>query len=113
MAFGQSPGYPATRSQMEELNELILEAGHVDFRDARGPLGLTQRQAGGKFTRDEADALIASLRMELEGTTEAGSGELEGVPAIEDTHVEPDEPPGPRSARTPLPPRAGPDHLLP
>jgi len=29
--------------------------------DARGPLGLTQRQAAGKFTRDEAAALVERL----------------------------------------------------
>ena len=68
MAFGQANGYPATRGQMEHLNELILEAGHTDFRDARGPLGLTQRQAGGKFTRDEADELIAKLKADLDGS---------------------------------------------
>jgi hypothetical protein len=41
---------------------LLKEAGHVDFRDARGPMGFTQRQAGGKFTRDEAEAIIAQLK---------------------------------------------------
>ena len=45
---------------------MIIAAGHADFRDARGPLGLTQRQAGGKFTRDEADDLIARLEAEAE-----------------------------------------------
>ena len=38
-----------------------MAAGHRDFRDARGPMRFTQRQANGKFTRDEADALIAEL----------------------------------------------------
>ena len=47
---------------MRELLALLREAGHTDFRDARGPLGLTQRQAAGKFTRDEAEALIAQLQ---------------------------------------------------
>lgn len=47
---------------MQELLELLREAGHTDFRDARGPMGLTQRQAGGKFTRDEAEALIEQLQ---------------------------------------------------
>ena len=70
MAFGQANGYPATRSQMEQLTDLILGAGHTDFRDARGPLGLTQRQAGGKFTRDEADELIERLEAEADGTGE-------------------------------------------
>lgn len=44
-------------------------AGHADFRDARGPLGFTQRQAAGKFTRDEADAFIESLEQDQEGST--------------------------------------------
>jgi hypothetical protein len=55
MAFGQASGPPATHSQLRELTELLQAAGHSDFRDARGPMGFTQRQANGKFTRDEAD----------------------------------------------------------
>ena len=62
MAFGQQSGPPATARQVQELVRLLHEAGHVDFRDARGPLGFTQRQAGGKFTRDEADAFISRLQ---------------------------------------------------
>ena len=54
MAFGQPSGPPARARQVQELLGLLLEAGHVDFRDARGPMGFTQRQAGGKFTQDEA-----------------------------------------------------------
>jgi len=61
MPFGQSPGPPASRRQVETLAELVRAAGHADFRDARGPLGLNQRQAGGRFTRDEAEELIARL----------------------------------------------------
>lgn len=61
MSFGQSSGPPATGRQVQRLLELLHEAGHADFRDARGPMGFTQRQAAGKFTRDEADALIAEL----------------------------------------------------
>jgi hypothetical protein len=62
MAFGQQQGPPATARQVQELLALLQEAGHSDFRDARGPLGFTQRQAAGKFTRDEADELIEQLR---------------------------------------------------
>ena len=62
MAFGQPGGPPATRRQVAELLSLLEAAGHVDFRDARGPMGFTQRQANGKFTRDEADAFIAALQ---------------------------------------------------
>ena len=67
MAFGQQSGPPATARQLKQLTELVLAAGHVDLRDARGPLGLNQRQAGGRFTRDEADELIARLEAEAEG----------------------------------------------
>lgn len=66
MAFGQQSGPPATAKQLAQLMELITAAGHSDLRDARGPLGLTQRQAGGKFTRGEADDLIARLEAEAE-----------------------------------------------
>lgn len=72
MAFGQASGPPATAKQVQRLEALLLEAGHVDFRDARGPLGLTQRQAGGRFTRDEADALIEQLERAAESLAEDG-----------------------------------------
>ena len=66
MAFGQSAGRPATGRQVNELLELLNQAGHTDFRDARGPMGFNQRQAGGKFTADEADAFIEQLNDEAE-----------------------------------------------
>jgi hypothetical protein len=59
MAFGQPSGPPASAKQLQELMQLLNAAGHSDFRDARGPMGFTQRQAGGK---DEADAFIAQLQ---------------------------------------------------
>jgi hypothetical protein len=62
MAFGQASGPPASHNQLRELTELLQAAGHSDFRDARGPMRFTQRQANGKFTRDEADEFIASLQ---------------------------------------------------
>jgi hypothetical protein len=62
MAFGQQSGPPASAKQVEQLRALLREAGHSDFRDARGPMGFTQRQAGGKFTRDEAEAFIDQLQ---------------------------------------------------
>lgn len=61
MAFGQASGPPAGRKQVEQLLELLADAGHTDLRDARGPMGFTQRQAAGKFTSDEAQAFIDEL----------------------------------------------------
>lgn len=56
--------------QMQELLTLLKDAGHTDFRDARGPMGFTQRQAAGKFTRDEAAAFIDRLQdAESNGST--------------------------------------------
>jgi hypothetical protein len=69
MAFGQQSGPPASAKQVKELLALLREVGHTDFRDARGPMGLTQRQAAGKFTRDEAEAFISQLHgNELDGS---------------------------------------------
>ncbi len=62
MAFGQQPGPPASSRQLQDLLALIQAAGHRDFKDARGPMGFNQRQAGGRFTRDEADELIRRLQ---------------------------------------------------
>ena len=69
MAFGQQSGPPATAKQVHELLTLLRQAGHSDFRDARGPLGFTQRQAGGKFSRDEAATFIDQLQ---EGAIDGG-----------------------------------------
>jgi len=62
MAFGQQQGPPATARQLQELTLLVRSAGHEGLREARHPLGLSQRQAGGRFTRDEADELISRLQ---------------------------------------------------
>ncbi len=62
MAFGQQSGPPASARQVQDLLALLQAAGHVDFRDARGPMGFTQRQGAGKFTRDEAAAFIEQLQ---------------------------------------------------
>jgi hypothetical protein len=64
MAFGQASGPPASKRQLDQLLVLLQEAGHTDFRDARGPMGFTQRQAAGKFTVDEAEAFIRQLEDE-------------------------------------------------
>jgi hypothetical protein len=91
MAFGQPPGPPASPRQVEELLALLQGAGHHDFRDARGPMGFTQRQAAGRFTRDEAAGLIERLQevgsdpdtpVGVEGRHPSGQESLlEGVPA--------------------------------
>lgn len=65
MAFGQSTGPAAGHAQLKDLQALLARAGYDDFRSARGPYQLSQRQGGGKFTRDEADELIDRLRDEL------------------------------------------------
>ena len=49
---------------MSDLLELLQRAGHTDFRDARGPMGFTQRQASGKFTAQEAAEFIERLEEE-------------------------------------------------
>lgn len=64
MAFGQQLGPPASARQVQELLDLLHDAGHTDFRDARGPMGFTQRQAAGKFTREEVGAFIERLQDE-------------------------------------------------
>jgi hypothetical protein len=74
MAFGQQAGPPATGRQVQELLTLLHGAGHDDFRDARGPMGFTQRQAAGKFTRDEADAFIGRLQETESDSQGADSG---------------------------------------
>ncbi|MDA8269016.1 MAG: hypothetical protein M0013_11740 [Actinomycetota bacterium] len=62
MAFGQPSGPPASSRQLQQLLALVQDAGHSNFRDARGPMGFTQRQAGGRFTRAEADDYIRQLQ---------------------------------------------------
>ena len=60
MALG-APGPAATPKQISYLEALLEKAGYDSFRAARRPLGLTQRQGSGKFTRQEASALIDRL----------------------------------------------------
>lgn len=62
MAFGQQTGPSASHRQLQDLLELLQDAGHTGFRDARGVMGFSQRQAGGKFTQDEAEAYLEQLR---------------------------------------------------
>lgn len=67
MAFGQQSGPPATQKQLSELLDLLAGAGYTDFKDARYPMNFTQRQAAGKFTRDEADEFIVQLQTAADG----------------------------------------------
>ncbi|HEX4862671.1 MAG TPA: hypothetical protein VFV02_01280 [Acidimicrobiales bacterium] len=76
MPFGEHSGPQASPKQVKELLALLKDAGHTDFRDARGPLGFTQRQAAGKFTRDEAAAFIDRLQ-----EAESSGGSPVAVPA--------------------------------
>lgn len=68
MAFGQPAGPPASAKQVQHLLSLLQAAGHSDFRDARGPMGFNQRQAAGRFTREEADAFIERLEQDLDSS---------------------------------------------
>jgi hypothetical protein len=61
MGFGQTAGPPASAQQLAQLVEMLREAGFDGLREARHPFGLSQRQSNGKFTRDEAAALIDRL----------------------------------------------------
>jgi hypothetical protein len=84
MAFGQQSGPPASAKDVKELLSLLQDFGHSDFRDARGPMGLTQRQAAGRFTRDEAAALIERLHQaKVEGTAPVAGGAAVVVSAVE------------------------------
>ena len=67
VAFQQQSGPPASSRQLKELLGLLQETGYTDFRDARGPMHFTQRQAGGRFTSDEAAAFIEQLQEEASG----------------------------------------------
>ena len=81
MAFGQASGPPASSKQVQELLALLHAAGHTDFRDARGPMGFTQRQAAGKFTRDEAEAFIEQLQGDADTAGDDGDPALRSVPS--------------------------------
>ncbi len=78
MTFGQQSGPPASAKQVSYLLSLVKKAGHEGFRDARGPLGLTQRQAAGKFTSREASTLIDRLLGD-EGDGDEGDAGLRAV----------------------------------
>ncbi|MDQ1395067.1 MAG: hypothetical protein QOG64_326 [Acidimicrobiaceae bacterium] len=81
MVFGQQSGPPAPAKQVQELLSLLEQAGHDGFRDARGPMGFTQRQAAGKFTRDEVAVFIERLQeAEQAGAATPGSARAASGP---------------------------------
>ncbi len=107
MAFGQASGPPASARQIQELAELFEARGFDSFKEARHPFGLTQRQAGGKFTVEEATQLIDQLSDDAEAAAGPGA----------DAVVEP-SPGAPRGraasavgAATPAPKRADSDRV--
>jgi hypothetical protein len=88
MAFGQNAAIPATAKQVQYLLALVQKAGHTGFRDARGPLGLTQRQASGKFSRTEASALIDQLTNAGDGGELACGVEVSSADRLEHERIE-------------------------
>jgi hypothetical protein len=91
MSFGQQSGPPASAKQMQYLLALLKKAGYEGFREARGPLGFTQRQGSGKFTTPEASALIDQL-LAAEGDRDDG-GESAAAAAKAAPTVAPSVPP--------------------
>jgi hypothetical protein len=81
MAFGQQQGRPASAKQVQYLLALLQAAGHEGFRDARGPMGFTQRQAGGKFTVDEASSFIDQLTAASEAADDVAPAAAPPSPA--------------------------------
>ena len=71
MAFGDVSGPPASSKQMQYLQTLLVRSGFEGFADARRPLGLTPKQARGKFGAREASALIDTL-LQAEGKVAEG-----------------------------------------
>ena len=104
MPFGQQSGPPASAQQVKKLLALLQDAGYESWRDARGPLRLTQRQSGGKFTRDEADALIERLESEAEAeasdSASTGTGDGTGTQDRRSTAA-PRRTPSPTTPATP------------
>ncbi len=100
MAFGQSAGPPASAREIAELAELLRQAGYDSFREARHPFDLNQRQAGGKFTRDEADGLIERLT-----AAAAIAGAQDGSPGGSPEGGSTDPSAGPERAQLPKPAR--------
>lgn len=82
MSFAKQSGPPASTKQVKYLESLVEKAGFTGLREARHPLGLTQRQAGGKFSRGEASAMIDRLLADPTGGTPGVDGD--GSPVVAD-----------------------------
>lgn len=80
MSFGQGTGPSASAKQLQYLEGLLGKAGYGSFREARHPLGLTQRQAGGKFSTFEASALIEKLLGSATAASEGAEMNDDGTP---------------------------------
>ena len=78
MAFGQSAGPPASPKRVAELAAVLEARGFDSFREARHPIGLTQRQAAGRFTNAEVGELLARLESEPGNGGEPAGGESVG-----------------------------------
>src|SRR4051794_39029057 len=91
--FGRASGPPATRKQIEYLTSLVGDHELGTLREARYRLGLTQRQAGGKFTIGEASELIDRLtdpEFDPDAGADAavGTGTGSGTGAVSETASE-------------------------
>ena len=74
MALGQS-GPPASPKQVSYLEALLEKAGYASFREARRAYSLTQRQAGGKFTKQERPEVVALVERAADAVEEwVGAG---------------------------------------
>jgi hypothetical protein len=69
---------------MSYLRSLLQAVGHDDFRTARHEYGLTQRQAGGKFSSKEASALIDRLLGNEPSPTTSGDDHRSGAATRDD-----------------------------
>ncbi len=73
---------------MQYLLSLVKKDGHEGFRDARRPLGLTQRQGGGKFTTREASELIDRLLGKTDEETDGAVGAVDSSFQRDDPRID-------------------------
>ena len=88
MAFGQAAGPPASPRRVAELAEALERLGYESFREARHPIGLTQRQAAGKFTTAEVDELLERLEAEASEEADGSPRPVPSTPAVEPRSAE-------------------------